>query len=239
LIGPEGALTNTLDERRKAAEPFRDPTLRLRWTIALLVLSAIAALVALIFRGLEYRLLMHIAAGGAFATQEDLVAAANASDRRVELASGARAVLFILGALPFGMWTYRASNNLRALGAEGLSHSPGWAVGSNFVPIVNFFVPFMAMREIWQASAQPGNWQGQHRTPLLGWWWALWLGNAVSGWAGQIMLENPRGVGAAKAGSLVASAQNVILIALCIVAIVLLRRITANQLWQTRIEQAF
>jgi len=31
------------------------------------------------------------------------------------------------------------------------------------------------MKEIWKASADPGNWQAQPRSALLPWWWFLWI----------------------------------------------------------------
>jgi len=219
-------------------EPFRDPSLLLRWVTALLALCSLAALVALVLRVFEYALLEQIA-NRAFSSQEELVAAANASDARVQFASGARAVLYIATTIPFGMWIYRAAKNTRALGATGLNASPGWAVGSYFVPIVNLFAPFIAMKEIWRASLDPGNWQAARSTPLLGWWWFLWIVNGLAGWAGQTMLSHPQSVAEAEHGSLVASAQNVAQIALNIVALLLVKRITANQLWQSKIANVF
>ena len=41
--------------------------------------------------------------------------------------------------------------------ADHESFTPGWSVGWFFVPIMNPWKPFQAMREIWQASAEPGN----------------------------------------------------------------------------------
>lgn len=217
---------------------FRDPEILLRWITALLVVCSVAAAVALVLRVLEYELLIRIA-NRDFASQEELMAEGAASDQRVQLASGARAVLFLATCIPFGMWIYRAAKNTRALGAAGLKYGPGWSVGSYFVPFVNFVVPFAAMREIWRASADPGNWQAAPGTPLLGWWWFLWIGNGISGWIANTLLTGSSGVEVAKIGSLLASAQNLFQIALNVVVILLLRRITANQIWQANTAQVF
>lgn len=219
-------------------ELFRDPSTLLRWVAALLILGSLASLITLMLRGFEYFLLTQIEAG-VFASRDAVMAAAAESDGRVVLSGNVRAILFFATCIPFGMWIYRASKNTRALGATGLRSSPGWAVGSYFVPIVNLFAPFIAMREIWQASADPGNWPAARRTPLLGWWWFLWLAAAVSGSVAQGILTKPGSMEAAKAGSLVASAQSLFYLALNIVAFLLIRRITANQLWQARIAQVF
>ena len=73
------------------------------------------------------------------------------------------------------IWMYRAHCNIRALGATGLTFSPGWAVGWFFVPIAFFWMPHQAMQELWRASASPEEWQRQPGSVLLSWWWALWL----------------------------------------------------------------
>lgn len=223
---------------RTERDGFRDPGPLVQWITGLLALCSLAALVALVFRIFEYALLEQIASG-AFSSQEELMKAANASDSRVQLASGARAILFIATCIPFGMWIYRAAKNTRALGATGLQASPGWAVGSYFIPIVNFFAPFIAMREIWRASLDPGNWEAARSTPLLGWWWTLWIVNGLAGWLAQILLSHPSSVSDAESGSLVALIQNVTQIALNILALLLVRRITANQLWQSKIANVF
>jgi hypothetical protein len=31
------------------------------------------------------------------------------------------------------------------------------------------------MKKIWKVSKEPSNWQMQDASPLLNWWWALWL----------------------------------------------------------------
>ena len=72
-------------------------------------------------------------------------------------------------------WTHRANRNARQLGAADMAFSPGWAVGWHFVPIAWFWKPYQAMREIWQASASPAKWQRQAGSPLLAWWWGLWI----------------------------------------------------------------
>lgn len=43
-------------------------------------------------------------------------------------------------------WQYRAATTARALGYAA-THAPGWGVGSWFVPIVNFWMPYQALRD--------------------------------------------------------------------------------------------
>jgi uncharacterized protein DUF4328 len=89
-------------------------------------------------------------------------------------------VMLIACYVVVGMWIYRASANAHAISDE-MTITPGWAVGWYFVPIMNLFKPFQAMREIWMASHFKGNWHGEPAPAILGWWWGLWLASNILG----------------------------------------------------------
>ncbi|MYL07577.1 MAG: DUF4328 domain-containing protein [Gemmatimonadales bacterium] len=92
-------------------------------------------------------------------------------------------VLWILAQITIGlgtpilvlMWIYRANYNARQLGAADMRFTPGWAVGWYFIPIGWFWMPYLAMREIWRASVNPADWGAAPVSPLLRWWWGLWI----------------------------------------------------------------
>lgn len=72
----------------------------------------------------------------------------------------------------FCRWMHRSYANLKALGAPDPRYTPGWAVGSFFIPVVNLFLPYRAMKDIWNGSV------GRTLTdaePLLAYWWAAWI----------------------------------------------------------------
>lgn len=89
--------------------------------------------------------------------------------------------LFVGTAIAFLVWLYRAEVNARALGAEDMMVSPAWAVGWFFVPLVQLVMPFMAVRELWKASATPRDWQLGPASPVIALWWACWIGTVISG----------------------------------------------------------
>ncbi|MDW8262007.1 MAG: DUF4328 domain-containing protein, partial [Phycisphaerales bacterium] len=84
-------------------------------------------------------------------------------------------VFCIMTWIAFLMWTYRANINCRAFGAAEMRFSPGWSIGYHFIPALNLVRPYLAMKEIWQASTNPSNWKQQPGSALLRWWWALWI----------------------------------------------------------------
>jgi hypothetical protein len=132
---------------------------------------------------MELQLLNSAAAGGNINPAE-----AEANDTRQAIIALGQLGLYVATIVAFCMWVYRANSNARALGAAGMQFTPGWSVGWYFVPIMNLFRPFQAMREIWQASDPDATsnataWQSTGSSPVLGIWWALWL---IVGFLGQV-----------------------------------------------------
>jgi hypothetical protein len=101
---------------------------------------------------------------------------------------------YVLTVVFFCIWVHGANRNARALGAEGMKVTPGWSVGYFFIPILNLFRPFAAVKEIWQASDPdaPSDvfaWRAVTPTPLLYGWWGTWLVTSfVGNAAGRLSL---------------------------------------------------
>jgi len=89
------------------------------------------------------------------------------------------AVIFIITTVGFLMWLHRSSSNLPAFGYwKSQGYSPAWAVGSFFVPIANLFMPYQALKEIWQNSRPANSQSFSFSTSPPGFfpaWWAFWL----------------------------------------------------------------
>lgn len=103
------------------------------------------------------------------------MAQATANDTRENLMSLGALVLFIVTAITFGRWIYRAHKNLPELGARHLRFTPGWAVGCFFVPILNLWAPYQAMRDLAKASRSPRQWELEDTPVLIVIWWFLWM----------------------------------------------------------------
>jgi hypothetical protein len=72
----------------------------------------------------------------------------------------------------------------QALGAEGLSFTASKAVWGYIIPIVNFFRPYLAMREAWQVSdsrSSESDWRSMDGYGLVKLWWALNLAGIAIG----------------------------------------------------------
>ena len=96
-------------------------------------------------------------------------------------------LLFTITGIFFLKWIYRANRNCRGFGANDMRFSSGWSVGWYFIPVMNLFMPFKAMKEIWLVSIKgPENWQiiddaGEEKKGVivLKLWWTLWTGALV------------------------------------------------------------
>ncbi len=93
--------------------------------------------------------------------------------------SGACVVAFLF-------WFYRAHQNLTFGGLSSLRYTHGWAVGSFFIPILNFVLPYRAMGEVYKGSLaltedmDIESWQSLPLSPLVNWWWVLFWARVVS-----------------------------------------------------------
>lgn len=97
------------------------------------------------------------------------------------LGTAGSAIVNGLGLLVAGigtcMFMNRSNKNARALGATDMEFTPGWTVGVWFIPIINLFRPYYAMKEIQMASTNPteDQWKNSEPSGLLSPWWASWL----------------------------------------------------------------
>ncbi len=78
------------------------------------------------------------------------------------------------------IWMFRMAKNLRALGRNGATFAPGWAIGGWFTPPCAIYaVPWLMLKELWKGSdpevpnGDP-NWKAGHVSPLITAWWVMY-----------------------------------------------------------------
>ena len=153
--------------------PYRPANSIIAWTVGLfitqIVLSGLLAIVELII-------------ATAFPSFYDPYAASTDTEKILMFAflgvSVVTLLVFIASVVMFCVWVFRASKNARALGARGMRFSAGWAVGYFFIPILNLFRPYQAVKEIEQASSPDHgatNWQLAQPSGVVGTWWTFWI----------------------------------------------------------------
>jgi hypothetical protein len=79
----------------------------------------------------------------------------------------------------FIVWMWRSVKNNELLDRIRPRYTSGWSIGGWFIPIGNLWIPVRVMHDLWQGSdPDVGNyhdWRGLPRTPLIAWWWGLYL----------------------------------------------------------------
>ena len=129
---------------------------------------------------MEFNLLDKIARGG-FYSQTAIEMAAKASDERQAMLGAAYIVVWLISGVIILRWIYRANQIARAKGAEGMAFTPGWSVGWYFVPVMWFWKPYQAMKEVWQATVSPANWHSVEIPGIFPLWWALFISGNILG----------------------------------------------------------
>ena len=149
--------------------------------ILLLKATILISLVAAISSMFEVKLINDMTTGNFdYSTIEDQ---ANANDLRQQLIGIIQFSLFIITGIVFLRWIYFSNSNSRSFDAKGMQFTPGWSIGYYFVPYLNLYKPYRAMKEIWKTSKDPKNWEMVKTPSLFPQWWTLWL---ISGFLGNI-----------------------------------------------------
>lgn len=102
-------------------------------------------------------------------------------------------LVLLLSIIVFCFWMYRVSANVRALGANGLEFTPGWAVGYMFIPFANLVMTYRAMLEVWTTSHDPSGRtvRGHHLPVTL--WWLIYLGGGMVGGIATVVIRGANG----------------------------------------------
>lgn len=158
-----------------AAEPFVSAHGRATIVIALFVAYIVTALFSIVTNVVAFAEPIVLASeGGQQVTLHDML---------FLLSLLATFLVLVPLAVAFLVWLHRVVRNVPALGnpKSGVEYSPGWAVGSFFVPLVSLVVPYKAVREVWEKSdpavrsgddfmlAKPSS------APLVLGWWLVWI----------------------------------------------------------------
>jgi hypothetical protein len=104
----------------------------------------------------------------------------------VDIATGIIAlvqmVLSIWLFIAFFRFLHRVSKNLRFKFQKEMKFTPGWTVGYFFIPILNLFKPYQAIKEMWTTA----NNNKPINAALLSNWWVLWL---ISNIVGRVVFK--------------------------------------------------
>ena len=215
------------------ASTFRDPSKLTQWLKYLLYASIAIDLIAVLSGVLQYRLLSDFNLG-VYSSEALATAAAESNDNRQQVIGFLQISIFIVTTIPFVMWIYRANFNARQLGAQGMQFSPGWSIGYYFIPILWFWKPYQAMREIWQASKDPASWATVQRGSILPWWWFFFLADSMLGQVASRISSQAKEINELIISTGILIAYDLVSIPAAIFALVLVKQIYEMQMSQVQ-----
>ena len=180
-LRPNAPPTASLEHDRPALRPTDSirslQSLALPITV-LLDLYVVVQVVHLAHLGAAIQAMQSVLDGGA-----SLDVTGSAIDRRAAIIKNLPALVHLPLAVLFCLFVARANRNVRALHVLEPRFTPAWAVGVFFIPVWNFYKPYQVMRELWQGSNPDSDpvviASSLRGTPLLMWWWALYVASFV------------------------------------------------------------
>lgn len=81
---------------------------------------------------------------------------------------------FFIAAILTLLWAYFATANVHKFGAD-ISFDPPWAVGWLIIPVVNVWMSFVVIEEIWRASVDARHWRDHTAPWSMIYWWCAWV----------------------------------------------------------------
>ncbi len=137
-------------------------------------------------------------------------------------------IAYIAVAVAFFIWVHRANTNVRGFGVR-LRFSPGWAVGCFFVPFLNLFMPYQAIKEIWKSGGGAADKCNQVNFGLVECWWALYLISAIVRAIGRYMISHADAARQQDYAVAVTILAGIIEICLVVASIMLISKISQMQ----------
>lgn len=207
--------------------PFR-PVRSLGVAAQALVAVACVVSVLAIVAGIQQRsVLARAARSDVTLTVDEVRAADDLADRAAEL----QIVALLVAGVVFLVWLHRVFRNLDGpLAVRGLEHTPGWAVGWWFVPVMNLLKPKQIVDEAVRAS-RLGTASGARadEAPLVVLWWAAVIVSGVLIRVGNAIGGTTANLTAARTGLAVHMASDASLALAGVLLVLIIRTVVARQ----------
>ena len=176
--GPSGAGARLRGvERRctRASSPgfrsLRGLTTAITWVVGIEVLATLAVVGTVVNRLVKLDAFEdHPLALGSYSSYRD-------ADDAVGTAAGWMLIIAVAIAVLCMIYLFRSSQNTELWATTSRTWAPGWTIGAWFIPLANFVLPVLVVREIWLRSALVVGGAGR----VFGWWFTFVAGAVLLG----------------------------------------------------------
>jgi Domain of unknown function (DUF4328) len=199
-----------------------------KWLIRLLYLSVMLDTVAVTSGILQHQFLTEINAG-TYSSLDVLTTAAETNDTRQQIIVIFKIALYIVTAIFFLKWIFRAGYNAHKISVLKMKFTPGWSVWGYFIPVGNLCKPYQAMKEIYAASKDPLNRYNRLPDLIFPLSWLFFILSSVLGNTAFRLMTRAKEINEFIVATNVSVASDLTSIASAFVAIILVRRIYRMQ----------
>ncbi|MGP4052504.1 DUF4328 domain-containing protein [Streptomyces sp. 2A115] len=194
--------------------------------------SALLAAVALsdlfaVYAGVREYTLIEEEGGFAFASQQELADA----DALYWTAGQLQGATFLACAIGFIVWFHWMRRYAGVLGPDRFRNGPGWAIGSWFIPLANFWMPYRIAVDMWGASTRlPADGEPYKVSfwPVNLWWGLFVTTTLFQRYAGQ-RYENAEALAEIRDAVLLVMVSDILEVAAAAAAVHFAVRLTAMQ----------
>ena len=137
-------------------------------------------------------------------------------------------IAVIVSIVTFIMWFRRAYYNI-GLRVNDLLYADGWAAGAWFIPVINLYMPFQIMRDLYKLTEKymtlcmKEPYKGNLKTNYVNLWWTLWIMSFIINYLSVKVVWNVEDINTTSTNSFVAVIGAILQIALCVVTIVVIK----------------
>ena len=179
MATPENQAT---EDRLTSSRPYVSAHGRAQVVVFLFLAFIAVSLFSVFSNLLQISFLTDALAGGGVSEES-----AERNDMRQRASAILLVAVYVALVVAFLLWLHRAAKNLPALSnpQSHIEYTPGWAVGWFFVPLAHLFMPYKAVREVWQKSDPAIRTETDRAftpdaaSPLLLFWWLSWVAMSV------------------------------------------------------------
>ena len=210
--------------KKKTQTKLRSFSNLTKWLIRLLYLSVMLDTAAVTSGILQHQFLTEINAG-AYGSRDVLTTAAETNDTRQQIIVIFKIALYIVTAIFFLKWIFRASYNAHKISVLKMKFTPGRSIWWYFIPVGNLWKPYQAMKESYAASKDPLNRYNRPPDFILPLSWLFFILSSVLANKAFRLMTRAKEINDFIVATDVSVASDLTSIASAFVAVILVRRI--------------
>ncbi|MCX4905274.1 DUF4328 domain-containing protein [Streptomyces sp. NBC_00878] len=193
---------------------------------ALLVVVALSDLFA-VYVGVRLHTLLDAEEGSVLAWQQEVDEAYSLYGTAGQL----QGYTYLASGIAFIVWFYGMRRYAGVLGPDRFRSGPSWAIGSWFIPLINFWMPYRIAVDMWGASTRLPADGEPHKVAFwpVNLWWGLFVTATLFQWYAGLRYRNAEDIAEIQDAVLQVMVADILEVAAAAAAVCFAVRLTAIQ----------